>query len=135
MISIVSLIAALGVTVAPADSAIENGGQDGQRQFAHIVFFTLADPSDANRERLIEACKQYLSGHEGTVHFSVGTLAAEMDRDVNQRDFDVSLHVIFDSRASHDRYQEHPRHLQFVEENKMLWNRVRVFDSDIHWSH
>ena len=55
------------------------------------MFFNLVEPSDANRKMLIEACKQYLSNHDGTVYFSVGTLAVEMDREVNVRDFDVSL--------------------------------------------
>ena len=32
-------------------------------------------------------------------------------------------------KAAHDTYQDHPRHLRFIEENKELWSKVRVFDS------
>jgi hypothetical protein len=56
-------------------------------------------------------------------------LAAELDRPVNDRDFDVALHVYFKDRASHDKYQEHPRHKQFIEEQQGNWKKVRVFDS------
>ena len=45
---------------------------------------------------------------------------------------DVALHVVFDSRDAHDAYQTAPRHLQFIEENRADWAKVRVFDSYIH---
>jgi quinol monooxygenase YgiN len=96
---------------------------------AHNVFFTLADKSKANREKLIAACKKYLVEHAGSIFFACGELAEGLHRDVNDRDFDVGLHIVFKDQASHDRYQEAPRHQQFVAECKPLWSRVRVFDS------
>ena len=95
----------------------------------HMVYFTLKDKSAAARARLVAACKKYLTGHPGTVFFAAGTLAEALDREVNVRDFDVALHLVFTDQAAHDRYQEAPRHVQFVEENKAGWRRVRVFDS------
>jgi hypothetical protein len=96
---------------------------------AHIVFFTLAESNDANRAKLIEACKKYLAGHEGLVYFGVGVNAPEYDRAVNDRDYDVALHLVFETAKHQDAYQTHPRHLKFVEECKGLWKQVRVFDS------
>lgn len=96
---------------------------------AHNVFFKLKDPSDANRKTLVEACHKFLSNHPGTVFYSAGTLASEFDREVNDRDFDVSLHVVFTDQAAHDAYQENPRHLEFIEKNRESWEKVRVFDS------
>ncbi len=98
-------------------------------QLAHIVFFELKEDTPQTRDQLVQACKKYLSGHEGTAHFSVGTRAPEFDREVNDHDFDVSLNVIFSSKAAHDAYQTHPRHLKFIEENSANWAKVRVFDS------
>lgn len=98
-------------------------------QLAHMVFFTLEEDSDASREALVAACQKYLSGHEGTVYFSVGTLADDLQREVNDRDFHVALHLVFANKAAHDKYQTSPRHLKFIEENKDRWSRVRVFDS------
>jgi hypothetical protein len=66
---------------------------------------------------------------EGPLYFATGTLAGDMKREVNDQDFDVSLLMIFASKAAHDKYQEHPRHLKFVEDNKENWEKVRVFDS------
>ena len=39
-------------------------------QVAHMVFFSLADDSAAEQEKLVAACKELLSGHDGTVYFS-----------------------------------------------------------------
>ncbi len=95
----------------------------------HNVFFALTDNSAPARARLQEACRKYLSSHPGIVFFACGTLAEELKRPVNDRDFDVGLHIIFQDQAAHDRYQEHPLHHQFIDENKANWKKVRVFDS------
>jgi hypothetical protein len=96
---------------------------------AHNVFFTLKDRSEVNVQALIAACKKYLADHPGVVFFAAGGLARELDRPVNVRDWDVALHVVFDTMASHDLYQVAPTHLQFIEENKPSWEKVQVFDS------
>jgi hypothetical protein len=96
---------------------------------AHNVYFSLKDPSPAARQRLVAACQKYLSQHPGTVFFAAGTRAEALNRDVNDRDFDVGLHVIFTDQAAHDRYQAAPAHHQFIAENKDNWKKVRVFDS------
>jgi hypothetical protein len=100
-------------------------------QLAHIVFFELNESTPANRDRLVAACYQYLNNHDGVIYFSAGTLNPDLARPVNDRTFDVALHVVFASKAAHDIYQTHPRHLQFVAENKATWKTVRVFDSDV----
>jgi hypothetical protein len=96
---------------------------------AHMVFFTLKDKTSQNREKLAAACRKYLSDHAGTVYFSAGARAEEFDREVNDREFDVALHVVFKDKAAHDTYQDHPRHIEFINENRASWAEVRVFDS------
>ena len=96
---------------------------------AHNVYFTLTVRTDEARRALVAACRAHLTGHPGTVFFACGTLAEALDRPVNDRDFDVALHLVFEDQAAHDAYQDAPRHQQFVAENKAGWARVRVFDS------
>ncbi len=102
---------------------------DSEPLLAHNVYFALNDNSPEAKEKLVAACKKYLSSHSGTVFFACGVLAEDLDREVNVRDFDVALHVIFKTKASHDAYQVAPLHNQFIEENKANWKSVRVFDS------
>src|SRR5689334_18100601 len=96
---------------------------------AHNVYFSLKDKSPAARQKLVAACKKHLTGHPGTLFFAAGVLADELNREVNVRDFDVALHIVFTDQAAHDAYQDAPRHHQYVNENKESWSKVRVFDS------
>ena len=96
---------------------------------AHNVYFALKDNTAETRKKLVDACKKYLSNHPGEVFFAAGTRAEDLTREVNDRDFDVALHIVFKDKAAHDKYQEDKRHKQFIEENKDNWKKVRVFDS------
>ncbi len=98
---------------------------------AHTVFFSLHDNSPAAIKKLVEACKKHLPDHEGVLYFAVGTLNPDLDRPVNDRDYDVALHMVFNSKAAHDAYQVAPLHHRFIHENKPNWNMVRVFDWDV----
>ena len=96
---------------------------------AHNVYFALKDNSVDAKKKLVDACKKYLSSHPGEVFFAAGTRAEDLTREVNDRDFDVALHIVFKDKAAHDTYQDHERHKQFIAENKDNWKKVRVFDS------
>ncbi|HZZ73829.1 MAG TPA: Dabb family protein [Pirellulales bacterium] len=100
-----------------------------ETMLVHDVYFALHDSTPESRAKLIAACQKYLTDHPGTLFFAVGGVAS-LDREVNDRDWDVGLHVTFRDRASHDAYQTAPRHLEFIQENKANWKRVRVFDTD-----
>ncbi len=104
-------------------------GIAAEPQLAHMVYFQLKERTVKGQDKLIAACQQYLSGHEGTVYFSVGALAKDLDREVNDRGFDVALNLVFRNKAAHDAYLTHPRHLKFIAENRKDWSGVRVFDS------
>jgi hypothetical protein len=95
----------------------------------HNVYFLLKDRSQPAKDKLLAACRKYLKQHPGVVSFACGTLAEELAREVNDRDFDVALHIAFTDQAAHDAYQVAPLHEQFVHENRAGWAKVRVFDS------
>jgi hypothetical protein len=97
-------------------------------RLAHHVFFTLKDNSTEAVSSLVSDCQKYLDDHEGVVGFSVGCRDTELDREVNAK-YDVSLHVIFQDRATHDVYQTAPRHLEFIALQKDNWAKVMVCDS------
>src|SRR5688572_29482574 len=96
---------------------------------AHNVYFTLKDNSQVAKTKMVNACKKYLSRHPGTVFFACGVLAEELRREVNDLNFDIGLHIIFQNQAAHDAYQVAELHEKFIEENKANWKQVRVFDS------
>lgn len=96
----------------------------------HNVYFTLKSPTATNIQHLLAECRKYLTDHQGVTYFGCGTVC-DLDRPVNDRLFDVGLHVTFVDRAAHDAYQVHERHIKFIEANKPTWRQVRVFDSDV----
>jgi len=99
------------------------------RMLSHDVYFSLKDNSPEAKKALIAGCKKYLSNQPGTVWFAAGAIVAEHQREVNDRDFDVALHLVFQDKASHDKYQGADAHHKFIEEFKDNWKAVRVFDS------
>jgi hypothetical protein len=100
-------------------------------RLVHDVYFTLNDNSSDARAKLVRDCYKYLSNHPGIVFFAAGQLVESHTRDVNIRNWDVSLHIVFKNKDYHDQYQEASDHHKFIDENKDNWKSVRVFDSFI----
>ncbi len=98
-------------------------------KLAHNVFFSLKDGSDVAVQRLIDDCFSYLREHAGVLFFSAGRLVGEHQRDVNDRDFEVGLHIIFTNKKAHDDYQTASKHEEFIGRNRENWAKVRVFDT------
>jgi hypothetical protein len=125
-------VAAMVALALMAASAWTRHGQAAQAKeplIVHSVYFALKDNSPREREKLVNACKKYLTRHPGEVYFAAGVLADEFNRPINDRDFDVALLIVFENKKAHDQYQEAARHQQFIEENKANWKKVRVFDA------
>ena len=121
------LVKALGL------GALREKGRGGKLSpmLSHDVFFSLVDSSAAAASRLVDSCQAKLRDHPGVLFFSAGSRVLDLEREVNDSEFHVALHVVFDSRASHDAYQEAPEHHAFIEENEGNWAAVRVFDSEV----
>ena len=102
-----------------------------QAMLAHMVYFSLKEPSAENIQKMIAGCHKYLTDHPGQVFYATGTCAS-YDRPVNDRNFDIALQTVFRHRAAQDAYQIAPRHKQFIAEYSPLWAKVRVFDADVN---
>ncbi len=125
---VLAVVATLMVGWLLGRNTIEAGGAKA-KGLSHDVFFTLKDNSPEARQKLIDSCYKHLTKHEGEVFFSAGEVVGELKREVNDRDWDVALHIVFRDMAAHDKYQDHPRHLDFIKEGRDNWKKVRVFDS------
>jgi len=122
----------IAVAVIVSISGCSNGLFENQQkspQLVHDVYFTLNDNSETARSKLVEDCYKYLGKHPGIVFFAAGQIVESHQRDVNVREWQVSLHIVFKNKDYHDQYQEAPDHHKFIEENKDNWKSVRVFDS------
>ena len=95
---------------------------------AHNVFFSLEDSSAPAKKALVEDCHKYLAPIKGIVFYAAGVVA-DLKRPVNDRDYDVALHIVFENRAALDKYMVAPKHLALIKKHKANWKKVRVFDS------
>jgi hypothetical protein len=124
-------IVTLGLFAATLAAAGTGRAADKEREpmIGHMVYFTLTDNSPEKVQELVAACDKYLTNHPGTAFYAAGPRGTAFDREVNDRDWDVGLHLVFKTKADHDRYQDDPRHKKFIAEQKANWKKVRVFDS------
>lgn len=102
---------------------------DSEQMFAHIVFFSLPDRSPSVCQRFIDACKKFLDGHPGLIHFSLAKRDVEMTRPVVDQNFDFAMHMIFESKGAYEAYARHKRHEEFITVAGSISNHRRVFDS------
>ncbi len=98
-------------------------------RLAHNVYFLLKDRSDAATAKMVQACRRDLSVQRGIAFFACGTRAKDLQREVNDIDWDVSLHLVFATAKDQAEYQDDPTHKKFISDNSGNWARVRVFDS------
>ena len=130
-LAICAVLAASAATwiLALVPSGEATAAEPGPRMLAHDVYFTLKDRSLEAKAALVAGCKKYLADQPGTVWFAAGAIVEAHQREVNDRGFDVALHIVFQDKASHDKYQHAPTHHKFIEEYQENWETVRVFDS------
>jgi hypothetical protein len=96
---------------------------------SHNVLFSLKDNAEKAKNELIAGCKTYLTGHPGTVFFGVGTVADDIVWEVSDRQFDVILQIVFESKEAHDTYQDSPRHEEFFDRFGGNWKNLRSIDA------
>jgi len=100
-----------------------------ESNFIHHVFFWLKDPDNQEVKTKFEKALKELVTVETIAEKHLGTPAAT-NRGVIDSSYTFSLLTVFKNKADHDIYQEHPKHLKFIENCAELWDRVVVYDSE-----
>ncbi len=95
---------------------------------AHNVYFLLKDRSEDAVKQMVDDSHRLLAPIPGVVFYAAGT-RAPMERPVNDRHFDVALHVVFENQEGMEAYLTHPSHVEYVDLYQGNWAAVRVFDS------
>jgi hypothetical protein len=98
---------------------------------SHSVFFTLKEPTRQNIDRCIEACTKYSSKHEGTILFACGERQPESSGPVSDRDFHVTMTLIFKSREAQQKYLDSDDRKRLVVESRPIWAKARMFETNL----
>ena len=93
----------------------------------HVLFWLKADITDAKREAFLGGLKS-LEQIEVVKNFHVGT-PAPIERAVVDTTYTFSLLLFFEDLAAHDIYQVHPIHKAFLEEFRIHFEKVIIYDA------
>lgn len=119
-------VAGAGILAGASCSGPGNTGLG--KSFIHHVFFWLKQPVDGETRAKFEDALGKLKNVETIIDFHLG-VPAPTNRDVIDNTYTYSLLTTFADKAGQDIYQDHPLHLQFIEECQELWERVVVYDT------
>lgn len=133
VLALVCGVAAISGAVVARATAADDAGKTAQAPAAgtvlsHDLYFQLKDNSPESQQKLVDACKKYLSPHPGIVFFAVGTIS-DIKGAFNDRNYDVVCHIVFTDRAALSTYAKTKEHQQFITECSSMFKGLRIFDS------
>jgi hypothetical protein len=96
--------------------------------FIHHVFFWLENPKSEKDQRDLVNGLHKLRTVPGLIQSHIG-VPAPANREVIDSSYNISWLTVFATQEEEAVYQQHPVHLEFIENCKHLWKRVLVYDS------
>lgn len=93
----------------------------------HVLFWLKADTTEAQKEAFLGGLKS-LENIEVVKNFHIGT-PAPIERAVVDTTYTFSLILFFEDLAAHDLYQVHPVHKAFLEEFRVFFEKVVIYDA------
>lgn len=94
----------------------------------HVLFWLKADTSESEKQSFLDGLNS-LAAIEVIRTFHVGS-PAPIARAVVDTSYTFSLLLIFDDLNAHNVYQVHPLHVAFLEEFKILFEKVVIYDAE-----
>lgn len=94
----------------------------------HVLFWLKADTSD-DQKIAFRKSLETLQNVEVVKFFHVGT-PAPIERAVVDTSYTFSLLLAFEDLAAHDIYQSHPLHQAFLNEFRVFFDKVTIYDAE-----
>ncbi|HWZ23199.1 MAG TPA: Dabb family protein [Cytophagaceae bacterium] len=94
----------------------------------HVLFWLKADTTEDQKKALRKGLES-LKKVETIKGIYIGTPAA-ISRAVVDTTYTFSLVILFDDLAGHDVYQVHEIHKAFLEEFRVLFEKVVIYDAE-----
>lgn len=94
----------------------------------HVLFWLKADTTEAQKADFRKGLDS-LENIEVVKYFHIGT-PAPIARAVVDTTYTFSLVLFFEDLAGHDVYQSHPIHQAFLDEFRILFEKVIIYDAE-----
>jgi len=95
----------------------------------HVLFWLKAETTEAQKEAF-KGGLQSLEDIEVVRNFHIGNPVPTIDRPVVDTTYTFSLILFFDDLAAHDVYQVHPIHKAFLDEFRIHFEKVVIYDAE-----
>jgi hypothetical protein len=96
---------------------------------AHHVLFWLKADTTSEQKAAFRASLETLKGVESVKTIHIGT-PAPIERAVVDTTYTFSLFLLFDDMEGHNIYQVHPLHKAFLDEFRVYFERVVIYDAE-----
>ena len=107
-----------------------DGSQPIKGSFVHVVYFWLKEPTNNEiRQKFVKSLSNFIDNSAFIQSKHIGT-PADTNREVIDNSYTYCLIVTFNSKEDQDKYQAEEGHIKFLEESKVLWEKVLVYDSE-----
>ncbi|MCK5207115.1 MAG: Dabb family protein [Cyclobacteriaceae bacterium] len=131
-----SLIAAgagaFGYHVSHSKSKLIPINKKAKKGMLHNVYFwTKEGVSDIELKKFEQGIKDFVSAVKEIQKVEIGVPAPTEDRDVVDHSFGYALFIWFKSIDDHNVYQKHHAHEKFINDFSGLWEKVKVYDSEL----
>ena len=98
----------------------------------HNVYFWVKESvSNEEKKKFEQGMKDFVSAVKEIHGAEIGIPAATEDREVVDHSFGYAMFVSFKSMDDHNVYQKHPAHKKFTNDFSGLWEKVKVYDSEL----
>lgn len=94
----------------------------------HVLFWLKAGTSEEEKAAFRKGLES-LENIETIKNFHIG-VPAPIERQVVDTTYTFSLIVFFENLAGHDVYQTHPVHLAFLDEFRIFFEKVIIYDAN-----
>jgi len=94
----------------------------------HVLFWLKADTTEQQKADFLKGLKS-LEAIKVAKNLHVG-VPAPIERAVVDTTYTFSLILFFEDLAAHDVYQVHPIHKAFLEEFRMFFEKVVIYDAN-----
>jgi Stress responsive A/B Barrel Domain len=93
----------------------------------HVLFWLKSETTDSEKEAFRKGLES-LGGVESVEELYIGT-PAPISRAVVDTTYTFSLNIIFKDLAAHDAYQVHDLHKAFLDQFKVYFEKVIIYDA------
>ncbi len=118
-------------SVIIAGSTLGHSNPAPAMTFIHHVLFWAKNPGiESEKTQLFKALKalgtlpMILSAHVGK------PITTDFDKPVTEASYTFSVVLVFADAEKEKEYLYHPLHKKFIDDNKHLWGKVQVIDSE-----